>query len=167
MTKPDLLAAMRRERVALDELLAALDDAAMAAVTRDDGWTAKDVLAHLTAWEQRVLAWLDRWRATGRPERPEPGVTFAEGDALNVRDYEAAKGKPLADVRSEAGVSFAAVVRAVETLSEDELAVRPDAPDGPSWAWIVGANTHQHYDEHRQEIGRWLNEGSIRSGEAT
>lgn len=156
MTKSDLLAAIRRERAALDQLLAPMDEAHMLAAARNDGWTAKDILAHITAWEQRVLAWLDRWRATGRPQRPEPGVTWDKGNWLNDRDYEAAKAMPPADVRSEAASSYAAILLTVAALSDEELAARPEGPEGPSWSWIVGANTYEHYLEHREEIEAWL-----------
>ena len=54
---------------------------------RDDGWTAKDVLAHLTAWEQRLLRWIERWRETGDPGRPEVGVTWAGFELNRVRTY--------------------------------------------------------------------------------
>jgi hypothetical protein len=44
---------------------------------------------------------------------------------------------------------------AIAAMSEDDLAVRPETADGPSWSWIVGANTHEHYQEHRAEMEAW------------
>ena len=153
--KPDLLAAIRRERAKLDGLLGKLDDQALLRSARDDGWTAKDILAHLSAWEQRLLRWLERWRETGDPGRPEIGVTWDGFHSLNERDYAAAKEQPLADVRREASESHEAIVNAVVELSDDELATRPETADGPSWSWIVGANTYRHYREHRAEMEAW------------
>ncbi len=153
--KQYLLAKIRRERAQLDALLASLDDEAMLAPAREDAWTAKDILAHLTAWEQRLLRWLERWRETGDPDRPEIGVTWDGFDTLNERDYTAAKEKSVADVRKEAGESYEAVVRALGELSEDELATHPEMPDGPSWSWIIGANTYRHYQPHREEMEAW------------
>ena len=127
---------------------------------RDDGWTAKDILAHLTAWEQRLLAWIERWRATGDPGRPEVGVSWDGFDELNERDYRASKEKAAADVRSEASATYEAVTKAVQALTDDELAVPPEAQDGPSWSWIIGANTHRHYEEHRKEMAAWLQENA-------
>jgi hypothetical protein len=156
LSKPHLLAAIRRERVLLDALLAPLDDAQMLAPARDDGWSPKDVLAHITAWERRLLTWLQRWRTTGSPQRPEPGITFADESVLNERDYLAAKDTPVADVWSDADVSYRALLGAVEMLSDADLEDQPEGEDGPSWSWIIGANTHEHYKEHRQEIERWM-----------
>jgi hypothetical protein len=132
-----------------------MDEVQMLSITRDDGWTAKDLLAHITTWERRLLTWINRWRATGRPERPEPGVGWDGGDQLNKRDYLAAKGTPLAAVRRQAGASYEAVLEAIEAMSESDLAARSEASDGPTWSWIVGANTYEHYREHREEIEAW------------
>lgn len=155
-SKQDLLSTVRKERAKLDEVFSSMDDPTMLAAARDDGWTAKDLLAHITVWERRLLTWIERWRATGRPERPEPGVAWDAGDLLNDRDYARAKGRPLADVRREADASHEAVLRAIEALNDDELAVRSEGSDGPTWAWIIGANTYEHYHEHREEIEAWL-----------
>ena len=103
-TTQDFLAAIKRERAPLDGRLGQLSDEALLRSARDDGWTAKDILAHLTAWEQRLLRWVGRWQATGDPGRPEVGVTWAGFDTLNERDYAAAKENRLADVRREARV---------------------------------------------------------------
>ena len=157
-SKHDLLANIGRERTALDILLTPLDDEAMLGPARNDGWTAKDMLAHLTAWEQRVLRWIERWRATGEPGRPEVGVTWEDFDGLNERDYAAAKEQSLTDVRREARESYKAVAGAVDAMSDDELAVRPETADGPSWSWIIGANTYRHYKEHHKEMEAWWEE---------
>ncbi len=153
--KQDLSTNIQRERAALDDLLAPLEDLAMLAPARDDGWTAKDMLAHLTAWEERLLRWIERWRETGDPGRPDIGVTWNDIDALNESDYVAAKEKSLADVRQGASASYEAVVKALGELSDDELAAHPETADGPAWSWIIGANTHEHYREHRQEMEVW------------
>jgi hypothetical protein len=47
------------------------------------------------------------------------------------------------------------VRRTIEAMSDAELAERSEGPDGPSWAWIIGANTYEHYREHREQIESW------------
>ena len=157
-SKQDLTTNIQRERAQLDALLAGLDDEALLRPARDDGWTAKDILAHLTAWEQRLLRWIERWRETGDPGRPEVGVTWDEFDGLNERDYVAAKEQSLADTQGNAHESYEAIKTALDAMSDDELTVRPETADGPSWAWIVGANTYRHYQEHRSELEAWWKE---------
>ncbi len=155
LDKRGLLAEIRRERARLDDLIAQLDDDTMLTPARDDGWTAKDVLAHLTAWEQRLPGWIKRWRETGDPGRPEVGVTWEDFDTLNEHDHLAAKDNSVVDVRGEAVESYKVALLTLAALSDHDLAVRPDAADGPSWSWIIGANTHEHYQEHREEMEAW------------
>jgi hypothetical protein len=154
--KQDLIAAIRKERAKLDERFTSLDGAAFVAPARDDGWSAKDVLAHITAWERRLLSWIERWRATGDPQRPEPGMGWDAIDALNGRDYAAAKDAPAVEVRRAAAASYEDVLRTIETLSDAELVERTETWDMLSLSWIVGANTHEHYAEHREEVEAWL-----------
>ena len=56
-SKTDLLAAIDKERPALETLLATLTPAQMAEPGLVGDWSAKDVLAHLFEWEQMVLGW--------------------------------------------------------------------------------------------------------------
>jgi hypothetical protein len=156
--KQELVAAVRKERAKLNELFASLDGTAFLAPARADGWSAKDVLAHITAWERRLLSWIERWRATGSPQRPEPGMAWDAIDALNERDYQSSKAAPAADVRREAAASYEDVQRTIDTLTDRELTERTETWDMLSLSWIVGANTHEHYLEHREEIEAWRSE---------
>ena len=158
MIKDELLARIARDRALLTDAIARLDDEAILAPSRNDGWTAKDILAHLTAWEQRLLRWIERWRATGDPGRPEVAVTGERMDQINDEDYLAAREKPIVDVRRESSDSYDAIMRAVDGMGDDELAQCPESADGPSWFWIIGASTYEHYEEHREEMEAWQNE---------
>jgi len=157
LDKQALLAAIRSERAQLDGIFDRIEDARMLSVVRADGWTAKDMLAHITAWEERLLRWIGRWRAAGDPRRPEPGVNWDGGvDALNARDYETARVQSVAEVRARAADARARVVAAVQSLGEADLTVPSSAWDGLTLSWIVRANTDEHYREHREEIEAWL-----------
>ena len=107
-------------------MFAQLDDEGLLATARNDGWTSKDILAHLTTWEQRLLRWIARWRETGDPGRPEIGVTWENFDSLNLRDHAATKEQTVADMRKEASASYEALMNEVGAMSDDELAVRRD-----------------------------------------
>ena len=160
LSKQELLSHIRSERARLTEMLARFDNAKLHAATRDDGWTPKDVLAHLTTWEQRLLRWVERWRETGDPGRPEIGVTWDGFDELNDKDHLATKETTLPDVRKASAKSYDAVIRTLDAMTDEELAVVPETPDGPSWSWIIGANTNRHYVEHRKEMEAWQQENA-------
>jgi hypothetical protein len=145
----------------------------------DGGWSVKDVLPHVAAWERRIVAAVEH--ATGRgagttgrgaaeavagayeaeqprpddaPAWPEPGWTLDRVDELNKRDYQANRGRALDDVLAEARETYARTVRSVEGMADADLF------DPQRFAWtrehalyrFVRANTDEHYREHREQI---------------
>lgn len=135
-----------RERLA--EALARFDDQAM--LDRVDGdWTRKDVLAHLEAWERRVV---ERLHALRRGE----AIPADDTDALNAQFHARDRDRSLADVRSGEGEAYASLVAAIEGASDEELF------DGRHFAWTEGdafadwfrGNTDEHYDEHLEQLTR-------------
>ncbi|HET7703485.1 MAG TPA: ClbS/DfsB family four-helix bundle protein [Candidatus Limnocylindrales bacterium] len=144
-----LLTALRAGRDRLEGALAQFDDAAMAERI-DDEWTRKDVLAHLEAWERRVVDLLERLRAG-----TDPGDRV-ETDELNARFYAADRGRTLADVRAGEGAAYDRMVAAIEGASDEELF------DGDHFAWTEGeplaawfrGDGDEHYDEHLEQLTR-------------
>ena len=82
-------------------------------------------------------------------------MTWDGFDELNDQDSREAKEKAPAAVRSNASASYEAVLSTLEGLSDEDLTIRPKGQDGPSWSWIIGANTYRHYQEHREEMAAW------------
>ena len=78
--RTSLIEGLRLARAAEREIFAALDPSARDAAGSDRAWSAKDELAHLSAWRRRQV---DRMAAVreGRTEAPSPEV---EIDALNA-----------------------------------------------------------------------------------
>ncbi len=105
-------------------------------VTRDDGWTVPEVVAHIAAWHRVSAGRLERLAAGELMEPPD-------ADPFNaVAQARAAEGSR-EDLRGEAEAARRAVLAAVGRLS-DETANAHDALG----AFIVGANGAHHYAEH-------------------
>lgn len=144
-----LLTALRAGRDRLETALARFDDATMAERV-DDQWTRKDVLAHLEAWERRVVDLLERLRAG-----TDPGERV-ETDELNARFFAADRDRTLADVRAGEASAYARMVAAIEGASDEELF------DGDHFAWTEGeplaawfrGDGDEHYDEHLEQLTR-------------
>lgn len=149
MNRETLLQAIETGRDRLEAALAALPDEAMADRI-DDAWTRKDVLAHLEAWERRVVDLLERLR-----EGREPGERV-ETDELNERFHAADRDRGLDDIRSSERAAYLGVLAAVEGASAEELF------EGGHFAWTEGepladwfrGNTDEHYDEHLEQLSR-------------
>ena len=149
MNKPELLAALQRDWAALEALVASIDEQQLLAPELDDGWSVKDVLAHIAVWEARCASWLEAVARGVTPERPE----VQNVDAANARDYAAAKDTPLATVLAQSRAAHAAMVQSVAALSEADLG--DDSRFGwPAWQ-MASSNSDEHYREHIQQIAVW------------
>ena len=149
MDRRRLLDAIEAGRARLEEALARYPDDAMLERI-DDEWTRKDVLAHIEAWEGRVVALAEALHVGDAPE----GHT--ETDALNARFFAQSRERSLADVRAGELAAYAAMIAEVARLSDEELF------DGGRFAWTEGdplalwfrGNGDEHYDEHLEQLGR-------------
>ncbi len=144
-----LVAAIEAGRERLDAALAMFDDRAMSDRV-DDLWTRKDILAHIGAWEGRVVDLLEGLRAGTRP------AERVETDELNARFHEETRDRSLADVRSNERSAYARMLRAIAGAGDEELF------DVSHFAWTEGdpfadwfrGNGDEHYDEHLEQLGR-------------
>ena len=136
----------RKARTRVDELIAAItswsDETA-------DGWTAKDYLAHLTAWQRQLVRWFEEGEAGTPRQWPEPGFSFDQVDALNERDWRASRGTPLDQVRREFEESADGVEALIARLTDDDL----NNPARVPWLGFearhaIAGNTYGHYAEH-------------------
>jgi hypothetical protein len=149
MNRAILLQTIEAGRDRLDAVLAALPDEAMAERI-DDAWTRKDVVAHLEAWERRVVDLLEGLRAGREPD------DRVETDELNARFHAADRDRPLAGVRASERTAYLRVRAAIEGASDEELF------EGGHFAWTEGdpladwfrGNTDEHYDEHLEQLSR-------------
>lgn len=106
-------------------------------------WTAKDQLAHLTAW--RVFA-ADELEANGRGETM-PDATIEE-EVFNARAYAANRDRPAPQVIAAARDSWDRLGMAVDEAS-DEVLLKPRQrrPNQPQWQTVPN-NTYYHLAEH-------------------
>lgn len=160
--KQETLVVMAREREALDQVLAGLTDAQMTAPGKD-GWSIKDHLMHLAAWEQGIVALLNK-----RSRYAAMGLSRDEwrnknGDEMNALIHERNKARSLANVRAAFHDSHQQMLEVLNRLTEEDLHkpyshYAPEEPSDdkrPVFAWIAG-NTFGHYAEHREWIQQMI-----------
>ena len=156
MNKTELLQQISDERRALEEVLARLSPAQMLLPGVDGEWSIKDVLAHISAWEQRMLDWIGCYMRGEPPVIPLPW----DVERMNTEAFTVDKNKTLARVLEEFHQSCRDSLALAEHLTEEQLQTRyPDTwPMGPLWLGVA-ANTNFHYEEHRSDIETWLAAG--------
>jgi uncharacterized protein (TIGR03083 family) len=157
-TKADLLQHLTADRQALEEVISGRSDGEL---TRPgpEGWSVKDHLAHLAAWERSGLALL-----AGESRPAAVGVSdelFAEGevDPSNevVRRHNA--DRTLADVLAEFRRVRAETIAAVTALTDEDLQkpysfYQPNDPENSQTPVIESliANSTEHDLEHTEWI---------------
>ena len=123
----------------------------------ENGWTALDHVAHVSAWERSRLTWLQ-----GRPRFEGLEVTseqFQLGyDELNEIVRQQTRGQGYDDVIRNALGVHQAMVDEIRTFDPDDVP-RSGGIDTAEMADIgaqLKENLADHYDEHREYIERIL-----------
>jgi uncharacterized protein (TIGR03083 family) len=150
----ELMLRIQREWTALQRAIDGLSEAQMS-VPDAGGWSIKDNLAHLTAWEnfmrQHYLHHLPPHEVMGIDEE-----TFKQADetGLNAIIFQRNQARSLADVLTELRRSHEQVLADLDQMSFADLMKPRDADDPeqrPLMGWVTG-NTYEHYLEHRTTI---------------
>jgi hypothetical protein len=155
--KDDLLRELRAGHETLAATLRTLtpEQLTRPGVYADDNgdWTVKDILAHITWWEQSCFGWLGLPPTVQRSAIPQG---LDGDDAINAAIFEGNRDRTLEDVQSSFERSFTVLLRGVEAASEEQIdAPRASDPGGtPLWELFPG-NTYEHYGIHAESIRAW------------
>lgn len=159
MTKEKLIQEIHDERMRLEKTLEEVSELQMVMPGVMDDWTVKDFLAHITVWEQRMIAWLEQTLRNEVPEMLPPGLTWDDLDQWNEETYQKHRHHDLGEVLADFELSYKQSLEVVDNISEDDLIDPERFPwrEGrPLWV-MVAANTSWHYKEHEETISAWLN----------
>ncbi len=163
MDKPTLLKKVQTGYAELEQLISSLSEEQMTTVRVDGEWSVKDNLAHLMAWQKRMLAVLQAAVRGEAPSWPPQESADEEIDRRNAAFYEQYKSLPLADVRAEFRTSYREVLDTLQALPERDL-IEQDSftwMHEPLWQFVAG-DTYEHYEEHGKTIQEWLARSGLR-----
>jgi hypothetical protein len=108
----------------------------------EDGWTRKQMLAHVAAWHDLTADRLLKFYNTGQP--PEFNQDVNEFNAMVARR---AVGKTAGEVLNDTEATFNRLRRQLQRLSDVQLR------QFDHWAaWVIKGNTYGHYEEHWQDV---------------
>src|SRR5213593_2363627 len=134
---------------ALRESYAGLSDAELLRPGVTGTWSIKDIIAHVTWWEEEALKHLPLILAGGRP--PRYSVTYGGIDAFNAKMTKQRQNLTLAEVlrqRDDVHGRLIALVRsAPETQVTGETRFRRR----------LRLDTYGHYPKHARAIRAWRN----------
>jgi len=155
-----VLETVQRSWTLLDEFLGGLSAADMG-WAGPDGWSVKDHLAHIAAWNLSLVALLDRRHR--QAAMGLEGYPTTDWDGQNevllgrYRDLVADEvralvlGSCLMVVDALRGLSDAALMRPYREFQPQDLRTSFPTSDHPVWLWVVGT-TEMHVEEHLEYI---------------
>lgn len=161
-SKLELLEQIAASRSALDRLVASLAPADFERAD-ESGWTIKDQLAHIAAWEQILMAMLrgeDRGAPVGLPHGQALSI-----DEINDHILQRSRERTVAEVLVDYRQTHGELLSELDQLSDVDLDLpyshfqpqfaADDWASHPISGWIRD-NTTAHYDEHAIAIRQAL-----------
>lgn len=155
-TKTELLEAINYHWQAINQAIDALSEAQMSTIHDAQGWTVKDHIAHMAAWERSALFFLQ-----GKPRHAGLGVEEAlylaeDEDRINAAIYQRQQATPLIEVLADFREVHRQLLAALEPITDSELMLpyrhflpnEPGEGDGPPAINVVYGNSASHYQEH-------------------
>lgn len=163
-TKDELIALIRSERARLDALANQVKARQLTHQMLADGYTVKDILAHVTWWEQRMLELIE----TARRGEPVVGLAAPGEDAqaavdrVNAQVFDAQRNVPLDEVEARARRSYAQVLETIGDLEDDEVFAETGLRRqfGGSALKLIAEDTYEHYREHVEQLQSLLAGGA-------
>lgn len=156
--KQSTLSDLRREFKRWEALLADMSEAQITAPKFAEGWSIKDVVAHLYAWQQRSVARLEAVLYNHEPYYPPWPEQFdpeAEGqpDDLNAWLYHQYHDQPWASVHHNWREGFLRFLELGEGIPESDLL------NAGKYPWLEGyaplavlQGSYEHHQEHAEYI---------------
>jgi hypothetical protein len=110
-------------------------------------WSVRDIIVHVTTWEQEALKYLPGILEGRRP--PRYSVTYGGIDAFNALMGAKKKDLPLAEALRQQAAVHRRVVALIERAPEEELA------SGTRFRNRLRLDTYGHYAVHTAAIVAW------------
>jgi hypothetical protein len=108
----------------------------------EDGWSRKQMLAHVAAWHDLTADRLVKLINFG-----ELAPLDRDTDQFNAAVARQAVGKTSGEVLKDLDATFNRLRRQIARMTESQL-------ESNDWfaAWVIGGNTYGHYEEHWADI---------------
>jgi hypothetical protein len=147
MNRRQLLERLEAAWTELENSYAGLTDAQLLIPGVTGAWSVRDIIAHVTWWEEEALQHLPLVRDGGRP--PRYALTYGGIDAFNALMTERRRHLPLAEVLRLHDEVHARLVEYVRD-APDELFTRETR-----FRRRLRLDSYGHYPKHARAIRAW------------
>jgi len=132
---------------AFQEAYSGLPDAQLTEPGVTGNWSVRDVLAHVTVWEEEALKYLPLILDGGKP--PRYSTTYGGIDAFNALMLEQKSALSLSQVRSQLDETHRRLVNYLKNVPEEHFVT--DTP----FRHRLRLDTYSHYPIHARLIQAW------------
>ena len=147
MTKEQVLKRLNEAWLALQESYAGLPDSQLLEPDVTGKWSVRDILAHITTWEEEALKHLPLILKGGRP--PRYSTKYGGINAFNALMTKQKAGLALSDVLKQLDEIHARLIDYVRGAPE-ELFTRETR-----FRRRLRLDTYSHYPNHAKAIQKW------------
>jgi len=155
--KGQLIQMLTEEFDRWEKLLTSISTEQITAPNRIANMSIKDIIAHLTAWQQVTVARLEAARKNRTPEYPgwppELDINADDVDKINAWIYTTYQERPWSSILKEWQERYLHVLILAQVSSEKNLM------SAGKYAWLkeyplsaVLLGTYEHHEEHREAL---------------
>ena len=147
MDRRQLLKQLDKRWTAFNESYAGLSDTQMTESGVTGIWSVKDIIAHVTWWEEEALKHFPLINKGGRP--PRYSAEYGGIDAFNALMLEQKRGLSLSDVLRQRDETHRRLVAYVESAPEEQFT------RDTRFRRRLRLDTYNHYPKHDKAIRAW------------
>jgi hypothetical protein len=147
MNRQQLLKQLDKAWAAFKESYAGLSDSQLTEPGVTGHWSVKDIIAHVTWWEEEALKHLPLILKGGRPLRYS--VQYGGIDAFNAQMTEQKRGLALADVLRQQEETHRRLIAYVHSAPEEQF-----MRETRFWRRLR-LDTYSHYPKHAKAVREW------------
>jgi len=131
----------------MKESYAGLSDSQLTEPGVTGRWSVKDILAHVTTWEEEALQHLPLILEGGRP--PRYSIRYGGIDAFNAQMTEQKRGLLLSDVMRQLEDTHRRLIAYVQSAPEEQFTRET------RFRRRLRLDTYSHYPKHARAIREW------------
>ena len=147
MDRRQLLKRVNKAWEAFNASYAGLSDVQLMEAGVTGAWSIRDILAHVTTWEEEALTHLPLILKGGTP--PRYSVRYGGLDAFNARMTEQKRSLSLSEVREHLAATHDRLIEFVQSAPEHQLIGHT------RFRRRLRLDTYGHYPLHAEAIRQW------------
>jgi hypothetical protein len=152
MDRSQLLKRLDKAWEALKASYAGLSDSELMEPGVTGAWSVRDIIAHVTSWEEEALMHLPLIFAGGKP--PRYSVMYGGIDAFNAQATEQKRNLSLSEVLRHRDDTHRQLIEFIQSAPEDQF-IRETR-----FRRRLRLDTYSHYPKHADAIRKWREQRS-------